>query len=117
MDEISREKICKIGAFSERSEYFHDRINTQIMKVLDKNNIQIEIFERGAGYTLASGTSSCAAAGAAYRLGMIDSDVMVHMPGGKLWIQIDEEWRVKMTGSVQSVCRIEMTEDFLRFEP
>ena len=51
MDEISREKICKIGAFSERSEYFHDRINTQIMKVLDKNNIQIEIFERGAGYT------------------------------------------------------------------
>lgn len=117
MDEISREKICKIGAFSERSEYFHDRINTQIMKVLDKNNIQIEIFERGAGYTLASGTSSCAAAGAAYRLEMIDSDVMVHMPGGKLWIQIDEEWRVKMTGSVQSVCRIEMTEDFLRFEP
>lgn len=87
------------------------------MKVLDKNNIQIEIFERGVGYTLASGTSSCAAAGVAYKLGMIDSDVMVHMPGGKLWIQIDEDWHVMMTGSVQSVCRVEMTEDFLRFEP
>ncbi len=83
------------------------------MKVLDKNNIQIEIFERGVGYTLASGTSSCAAAGVAYKLGMIDSDVMVHMPGGKLWIQIHEDWHVMMTGSVQSVCRVEMTEDFL----
>ena len=39
------------------------------------------------------------------------------MPGGKLWIQIDEDWHVMMTGSVQSVCRVEMTEDFLRFEP
>ena len=117
MAEISREKVCTIGAFSERSAYFGDRVNTQIMKVLDKNNIQIEIFERGVGYTLASGTSSCAAAGVAYKLGMIDSDVMVHMPGGKLWIQIDEDWHVMMTGSVQSVCRVEMTEDFLRFEP
>ena len=89
MAEISREKVCKIGAFSERSDYFEDRVNTQIMKVLDKNNIQIEIFERGVGYTLASGTSSCAAAGVAFRLGLADSDVMVHMPGGKLWIQID----------------------------
>ena len=94
MAEISREKVCTIGAFSERSAYFGDRVNTQIMKVLDKNNIQIEIFERGVGYTLASGTSSCAAAGVAYKLGMIDSDVMVHMPGGKLWIQIDEDWHV-----------------------
>ena len=63
MTEISREKVCKIGAFSERSEYFEDRVNTQIMKVLDKNNIQIEIFERGVGYTLASGTSSCGGSG------------------------------------------------------
>ena len=71
MAEISREKVCTIGAFSERSAYFGDRVNTQIMKVLDKNNIQIEIFERGVGYTLASGTSSCAAAGVAYKLGTV----------------------------------------------
>ena len=112
MEEISREKICRIGRYSERSEYFQAGINTQIVKVMDKNNLEIEIFERGVGYTLASGTSSCAAAGVAYKLGLTDSDVMVHMPGGKLWIQIDEEWNVMMTGNVQRVCSIELAEEY-----
>ena len=82
------------------------------MKVLDKNNIQIEIFERGVGYTLSSATCSCAAAGAALKQGLISSDVMVHTPGGKLWTQIDENWNVKMIGSVKRVCKIELFEDF-----
>ena len=46
------------------------------------------------------------------RQGLIDSDVMVHMPGGKLWTQIDEEWNVKMIGSVKRICKIELFEDF-----
>ena len=112
MEHVSKEKICEIGTYSERSKYFQDRINTQIMQVMDKSNIRIEIFERGAGYTLASGTSSCAAAGAAFKLGLVDSDVMVHMPGGKLWIQIDEDWNVKMTGNVCKVGEIHVTEEF-----
>lgn len=113
-DEISRAKVCGIGKYSEGAAYFPERINTQIVKVLDKNNIQIEIYERGVGYTLSSGTCSCAAAGAAYRLGLIDSDVMVHTPGGKLWTQIDENFNVKMIGSVKGICRIELFQDFFR---
>ena len=54
----------------------------------------------------------CAAAGAAFRQGLIDSDVMVHMPGGKLWTQIDEDWNVKMIGSVKRICKMELFEDF-----
>lgn len=111
-DEISRSKVCSIGKYSECADYFPDRTNTLIVKVLDKNNIQIEIFERGVGYTLSSATCSCAAAGAAFRQGLIDSDVMVHMPGGKLWTQIDENWNVKMIGSVKRICKIEFFEDF-----
>ena len=111
-EDISRAKICGIGKYSEGADYFPDRTNTIIVKVLDKNNIQIEIFERGVGYTLSSATCSCAAAGAAFRQGLIDSDVMVHMPGGKLWTQIDENWNVKRIGSVKRICKIELFEDF-----
>ena len=54
------------------------------MQVMDKENIAIEIFERGAGYTRASGTGACAAAGVAYKLGLTSNKVIVHMPGGEL---------------------------------
>ena len=114
LEKTDRETVCRIGKYSERAECFPEGINTEIVEVLDKNNIQIEIFERGAGYTLASATGACAAAGAAYRRGLIDSDVMVHMPGGKLWTQIDEEWAVKTIGSVKRICKIQLFEDFFQ---
>jgi diaminopimelate epimerase len=73
------------------------------MKVLDSSNIQIEIWERGAGYTLASGSSSSAAAAVAYRLGLCGSQIAVHMPGGKIDIEISDEYEILMTGSVTRV--------------
>lgn len=54
MNEISKEMVCRIGEHSETSEYFPEKVNTQILNVLDRTNIQIEIYERGVGYTLAS---------------------------------------------------------------
>ena len=63
MREISKHLVCKIGEYAEMARYFPNRVNTQIMKVMDKENVAIEIYERGAGYTLASGTGACAAAG------------------------------------------------------
>lgn len=114
LEDTDRETVCRIGKYSERAECFPEGINTEIVKILDKNNIEIEIFERGVGYTLASATGACAAAGAAYKRGLIDSDVMVHMPGGKLWTQIDEDWEVKMIGSVKRICKIQLFEDFFQ---
>ena len=80
--------------------------------ILDRNNIRIEIYERGAGYTLASGSSSCAAASVAYKLGLVDNDITVHMPGGELFIQIDQDGMIKMTGPVKKIGTITLDEEF-----
>lgn len=94
----------QFGPLLETHPNFPNRTNVQFMKVLDRNNIRIEIWERGAGYTLASGSSSCAAAAVAYRLGLCDPAVTVHMPGGKLKIEIGPEFGICMTGPVTKVC-------------
>jgi diaminopimelate epimerase len=105
LDDISRELVEEIGPIIESHSLFPNRINVQLLKVLDRNKIQIEIWERGAGYTLASGSSSCAAASAAYKLGLVDEDIHVHMPGGTINVEIGPDGRVRMTGSVTGVCK------------
>ncbi|SFS08912.1 diaminopimelate epimerase [Anaeromicropila populeti] len=111
-DEISKAFACEVGPYVENSPLFPHRINTQFVKLIDKNNIQIEIYERGAGYTMASGSSSCAAAYAAYRNGMVDNDITVSMPGGKLQIQIEEN-NIFMTGPVCSIGKVILDNEFV----
>ena len=67
-------------------------------------SLQIEIWERGAGYTLASDSSSTVAAAVARRLGLCDSDITVHMPGGQIQIQFADDYSATMTGPVTKVC-------------
>ncbi|WP_313180970.1 diaminopimelate epimerase [Lacrimispora sp.] len=115
LNDISKELACRIGKHSETADYFPEKINTELLKVVDRTNIEIEIYERGAGYTLASGTSGCAAAGAAYRMGLTDPKMYVHMPGGVLEVEIEKDGSVLMTGEVGYVGRFtlshEMTEE------
>jgi len=101
MDEVTEEHARAIGPFVENHKIFPNRINLQILKVIDRANIDIRIWERGAGYTLASGSSSCAAACAAHKLGLVDNDITVHMPGGELHIEIAHDGEVFMTGPVE----------------
>lgn len=103
MVDISEEKARELGPFIENHNMFPNRINMQLLKVLDRANIEIRIWERGAGYTLASGSSSCAAAGAAHRLGHVDNQVNVKMPGGTLLVEIGEKNQVHLTGEVEGV--------------
>ena len=103
-DEISAQEAKKWGPLIERDTRFPNRTNVQFMNVLDRANIQIEMWERGAGYTLASGSSSSAAAAVAHRLGLCDSRIAVHMPGGRIDISVSEEFSISMTGSVTKVC-------------
>lgn len=112
MREISKHLVCKIGGYSEVARYFPERINTEIMKVTDQNHIEIETFERGAGYTMATGTGACAAAGVAYKLGLTGNKVIVNMPGGELMVEIDENWNVYMTGEVFYVANIKLSNEF-----
>ena len=112
MDEISKDLVCRIGKYSESARQFPEKINTQIMKVLDRTHIQTEVYERGAGYTLASGSGCCAAAAAAYRLGLTDPKMVGQMPGGTLEIEIDEQGVVHMTGDVGYVGSMKLGNHF-----
>jgi diaminopimelate epimerase len=102
-EEVSEEEARQLGPLIERDQRFPNRTNVQFMRVLDRSNIQIEIWERGAGYTLASGSSSSAAAAVAHRLGFCDDHVTVHMPGGELDIRISEDFSIRMTGPVTKI--------------
>ncbi|MBW4499191.1 MAG: diaminopimelate epimerase [Scytonema hyalinum WJT4-NPBG1] len=112
MPNISKEIASALGPRIETLQMFPNRINVQFLKVLDRQNIQIEIWERGAGYTLASGSSSCAAASAAYRLGLTNETMKVHMPGGKIDISIQPNGDVYMTGSVSNVMQGRFAPEF-----
>lgn len=106
MNEISKDLVCRIGEHSENADCFPEKVNTQLLNVLDRTNIQIEIYERGVGYTLASGSCACAAASAAYKLGLADNKMYVHMPGGVLEVEIKEDGLIYMVGEVGYVGRI-----------
>ncbi|MCL7453145.1 MAG: diaminopimelate epimerase [Anaerolineae bacterium] len=103
-DEVSPEIARRWGPLIERDARFPNRTNVQFMKVLDRANVQIEIWERGAGYTLASGSSSCAAAAAAHRLGLSGAEIAVHAPGGIIDIRIGPDLAITMAGAVSRVC-------------
>ena len=103
-EKTSPELARRYGPLIETDPRFPRRTNVQFLEVLDRNNIRIEIWERGAGYTLASGSSSTAAAAVAYRLGLCDAAITVHMPGGNLAIRFSEDLTATMTGPVTRVC-------------
>jgi len=102
-EKVSKDTARQMGPLIERDSRFPNRTNVQFVKVIDRHNIKIEIWERGAGYTLSSGSSSCAAAATAYRLGLCDSKITVQMPGGKIKVSIDKDFYVRMTGPVTKV--------------
>ncbi|MBN1847946.1 MAG: diaminopimelate epimerase [Deltaproteobacteria bacterium] len=110
-DNPSPGETKKFGPLIETDARFPNRINVQFMKVLDRNNIQIEIWERGAGYTLASGSSSTAAAGVALKLGLCDPDITVHMPGGEIQVHFKDDFSAIMTGPVTRVCKGVISEE------
>ena len=114
-DEISAKQTSEDGALIEVHASFPNRTNVQFLKFIDRNNIQIEIWERGAGYTLASGSSSCAAAAVAHRIGLCDRDITVHMPGGKIAIHIDSGFAIRMTGPATRVASMNFDEEALGF--
>ncbi|MDH4873407.1 diaminopimelate epimerase [Pseudomonas sp. BN515] len=92
-----------LGPIIEHLEHFPNRTNVQFVQVIDRNNLEVRIWERGVGYTQSSGTSSCAAAAVSRRLGLVDPKVDVHMPGGMIQIVLDDDFDVLMQGPV---CRV-----------
>jgi len=103
----------EFGPLLEKHAFFPNRTNVQFLEVIDRKNIKIEIWERGAGYTLASGSSSSACAAVAHKLGLCDASIVVHMPGGELSIEMGEDFSVLMTGPVTRVAVGEFFQEML----
>ena len=110
----TREELLHVGPALENHRLFPRRINVQLAVPLGPNSIYILIWERGAGETQASGSSSCAAASAAVRLGLVKTPVTVKSPGGTLHIDVDKNFELTMKGPVQEVARGTLSPSFLR---
>jgi len=104
-DVLDEKEIRKYGPLLENHPMFPNRINVQFAKVLSDHDAQILIWERGAGFTLASGSSSCAASSVLVKRGLIKGNLTMHMLGGTLKIDIDKEWNIRMTGEVREIIR------------
>lgn len=110
----SREELLALGPALENHRLFPKRINVQLAVPTGRNEVFILIWERGAGETQASGSSSCAAAGAAVRLGLVKSPVTVKMPGGVLNITVAPDFSLTMKGPVAEVARGTLSPSFVR---
>jgi diaminopimelate epimerase len=103
LDEISPALARRLGPQLETHPRFPERTNVQLAQVLARDRLALEIWERGAGYTLASGSSACAAAAAAVRAGLCDGEVTVVMPGGELSVRVSADFQVTQEGPAEHV--------------
>jgi diaminopimelate epimerase len=101
------------GPRIETHPAFPNRTNVQFARVAGRDRVEIRIWERGAGYTLASGSSSCAVAAAAVRTGRTDGRVTVAMPGGELAIEVRADFSIRLRGAVAEVAAGEVAPDLL----
>lgn len=99
-DRISADFARQWGPLIENHTTFPNRTNVQFAKIIDQKTITAEIWERGAGYTLSSGSSSCAIVAVANQLGKCDAKVTVKMPGGDLTVHMLQDKSVSLVGPV-----------------
>ena len=115
-DKLDMDEIKGNGKLIENHEMFPNRTNVQFVKVTSRNEAEILIWERGAGFTLASGSSSCAVASILRKRNLVDKAVKIKMPGGELFIEIEDDWNIRMTGEVRQIAEgilsAELIEDF-----
>lgn len=111
VEALSASKAKIYGPSIATDSRFVNQTNVQFMQVIDRKTIAIEIWERGAGYTLASGSSSTAAAAVAFRLGLCDAEISVQMPGGVIEISFKDKFHATMTGPVCKIAAGELAQE------
>ena len=104
VDELDVNELMTYAPQIQALEMFPHGTNVQFAKVLSRSEVEIRIYERGAGYTLASGSSSCGVAAAMVKNGLVDHQVTIKMPGGELKLEVAKDWNITMTGPVRQVC-------------
>jgi diaminopimelate epimerase len=103
-DRLDDEEVRQVGPRIETHPAFPNRTNVQFARVLAPDRVEIRIWERGAGFTLASGSSSCAVAAAAVRNGLAGRRTTVQSPGGELDLEVREDWSIRLRGPVAEAC-------------
>lgn len=113
-EQWTEDELRSLGPALENHPLFPRRTNVQLAVPVGRHAIYILIWERGAGPTQASGSSACAAASAAVRLGLVKSPVVVEAPGGTLYIDVGANYDLTMKGPVAEVARGVFSPSFLR---
>ena len=104
MKDIANLDIASIGPLFENHEVFPNRTNTEFVEVIDRTHVNMRVWERGTGETLACGTGCCATVVASVLNGLTEDKVTVHVLGGEIEIQWDrEENLIYMTGPAETV--------------
>ncbi len=103
--ELSRKELLRLGPQLERHPLFPQRINVQLARVVSRRTIDVLVWERGAGETQASGTSSCAVAAVARRLDRAGPRVAIRLPGGTLPVEVAPDFSLRLAGPATPVYR------------
>jgi len=107
----NRDDLLRLGPLVENHERFPERTNVQLVRVDGPHELTVGVWERGAGETLSSGTSSVAAAAAAVARGWCQSPVTVHLAGGDLTVEL-ADGEATLTGPAEEICTVELSEEF-----
>jgi diaminopimelate epimerase len=103
-EKLDDDEVRQLGPRIETHPSFPNRTNVQFARVLGRDRLEIRIWERGAGWTLASGSSSCAVAAAAVKNGLVGGRLTIQSPGGELGVDVREDWSIRLRGPVAEVC-------------
>lgn len=111
--DLGRINLGRLGPFLETHPLFPNRTNVQFAQVVARDRVKILIWERGAGETMASGTSASAVAAASVRRGLTDRVLTISAPGGDLRISVGEDWSIRMTGPAEEVYAGTLSDDLV----
>jgi diaminopimelate epimerase len=112
-DDLDAAEVRRIGPMLEAHPIFPNRTNVQFARVQKPDGLEIMIWERGAGWTLASGSSSCAAVAAAVRNGFCNfGRIQVTMPGGELVVTVRPDWSLLLEGPAEEIYEGTLAEEF-----
>jgi diaminopimelate epimerase len=101
------------GSLIENHAFFPERTNVEFVTVLNPKCLKVDVWERGAGATLACGTGACAVLAAAHKLGLAKDNAEIQLPGGSLLIEFKDSKTMFMTGSASLIAMGDFSESYL----
>jgi diaminopimelate epimerase len=105
--------LHEVGPMIEEHRYFPRKANVEFVKVLGPHEAKVRVWERGVGETRACGTGATATAVALVRTGQCQTPVTVELPGGRLEVEVQPDWRVFMTGPAEEIYHGDLSFEFL----